>query len=342
MHMNRTRRAGRTILFLLAAAGWTALPAAADCVSNSGLKGVNLAGAEFNGSKLPGVVYKDYVYPNKGEFDYFSSIGATTIRLPFLWTRIQPSLFGPLNSAELGHLQSVIAMAKSRGMCVILDVHNYGSYRGNIIGSAEVPAKAFDDLWLRLAAEFRDPSVTAFGLMNEPAKLPIAQWANIAQQTVNALRKSGAKNLVLVSGGRWSGVHEWEKSIGGTSNALAFAHFQDPLKRSWIEVHQYADPYYSGTGGTCLPAANFVKMFDKITHWARANDQKLFLGEFGTPSNQLCLEALNAILAQMKDENVWRGWTYWAAGSWWGSYPLSIEPQNGREAPQTDILKKYF
>ena len=323
-------------------AGLAAPFAAASCDQEVALKGVNLAGAEFNGSKLPGVLYKDYIYPKDAEFDYFASIGANVIRLPFRWERIQPALSGELDPAELRQLETTVEMAKSRGMCVILDVHNYGAYRGEAIGTPEVPVEAFINLWTRLATQFSDASVVAFGLMNEPFKLPIEQWASTAQQTVSAIRKSGADNLILVSGGRWSGVHEWEKPKSGASNASAFAQFQDPLKRTWIEVHQYADPNYSGTGQTCVPAANFTNMFDNIARWAKTNNQRLFLGEFGTPANQACLEALDAMLAQMKDERVWRGWTYWAAGSWWGSYPLSVEPQHGRDAPQTRILKRYF
>ena len=343
MPLMSARLARRTAVVLWGLAAGLAAPLAAPiCGQNVALKGVNLAGAEFNGSKLPGVPYKDYIYPKDAEFDYFASIGANVIRLPFRWERIQPSLSGELDPAELRLLEATVAMARSRRMCVILDVHNYGTYRGQAIGSPHVPVQAFIDLWIRLAAQFSDASVVAFGLMNEPFKLPIGQWASAAQQTVSAIRKSGADNLVLVSGGRWSGAHEWEKPINGMSNASAFAHFQDPLNRTWIEVHQYADPSFSGTGQTCVPADTFTKMFDKLARWAKANNQRLFLGEFGTPANQACLEALEAMLAQMDDERVWRGWTYWAAGSWWGSYPMSIAPQDGRDAPQTRLLKRYF
>jgi len=314
----------------------------ARCLQTGPLQGVNLAGPEFNGGQLPGVLNKDYVYPKTAAFDYFAAIGANTIRLPFRWERIQPKMFGALDAAELQQITAAVAMAKSRSMCLILDVHNYGTYRGHAIGTPEVPTRAFIDLWLRLHAVFDDPAVTVFGLMNEPSKLAIDRWAKIAQQTVLTLRSKGAKNLILVSGGRWSGVHEWEKVIGETSNAQAFAQFQDPLQRSWIEVHQYADPYYSGTGQTCVPAATITPLFEHITRWAKTHQQRLFLGEFGTPANAACLAALEAMLAQMQNARVWRGWTYWAAGSWWGTYPLSIEPRDGEDKPQIAILKKYL
>lgn len=316
--------------------------AQASCERNAVLKGVNIAGAEFNGEQLPGVLFKNYIYPNRAEIEYFAALGANAIRLPFLWERIQPALYGNLAPAELQNIVATVALAKAQGLCVILDLHNYGNYRGKPIGSAQVPIKAFVDVWTRLASEFDDASATAFGLMNEPAHLPVDEWAAAAQQTVNALRKQRAKNLIMVSGGRWSGVHDWFSTAGGVSNAQAFAAFHDPEKRTLIEVHQYADSNYSGTGQQCHAATNFKGMFDKITSWASTHGQGLFLGEFGVPANPQCLDALDAMLAHTQKKSVWRGWTYWAAGQWWGDYPLSIAPVNGKEAAQMAVVKKYF
>lgn len=316
--------------------------ALAACNTDAMLKGVSVAGAEFNPSKLPGVLNKDYVYPNPAQLDYFAAAGINTIRLPFRWERIQPSLFGPLDTAEQAQLKTVVALATQRNLCVIFDVHNYGIYRGKVLGSTEVPMAAFIDLWTKLADGVGKSRFVAFGLMNEPHKLSIDQWSRIAQQTVNAIRESGAKNLLLVSGARWSGAHEWDKRIDGVSNADALANFVDPLRHTLIEVHQYADQHYSGTGQHCVPPAKITAIFDKLSRWAKHNGQQLFLGEFGMPANPACLEALDAMLAQMQNNPSWRGWTYWAAGSWWGTYPLSIEPRQGQDAPQMAVLRKYL
>lgn len=313
----------------------------ARCLGNEALKGVSLAGAEFNGDALPGVLFKNYIYPTAEEITYFRAQGANTLRLPFLWERIQPVLFGELAAAELQHIAATVELAKAQDICVILDVHNYGHYRGKPIGSSQVPVQAFIDLWLRLARQFSDASSTAFGLMNEPAHIAVDQWATTAQQTVLALRKQRIANLILVSGGRWSGVHDWFAENNGTSNAVAFAAFHDPARRSLIEVHQYADANFSGTGQTCIAATRFAAMFDPLDRWATTHGQRLFLGEFGVPANPDCLKALDAMLAHTTHP-VWRGWTYWAAGQWWGDYPLSIAPKNGQDAPQLAVLKKYL
>lgn len=316
--------------------------AAASCVGSAALKGVNLAGAEFNGKRLPGVLNKDYVYPDKAAFDHFAALGMNTVRMPVRWERLQPELNGELDATEIGQISTAVASARANGMCLILDIHNYGMYHGDPVGSANVPLTAFVDLWKRLASRFGDTDVLAFGLMNEPFKLPIEQWAGIAQMTVNALRNAGSRHLLLVSGGRWSGVHDWQTNAGTTSNAMAFAGFQDSARRTVIEVHQYADRDHSGTGGTCVSGGDLAPMFDALAQWARTHGQKLFLAEFGTPANPACLAALDTMLAKTRDTQVWRGWTYWAAGKWWGAYPLSIEPRNGQDAAQTAVLKKYL
>lgn len=314
--------------------------ASAQCLRKQPLRGVNVAGAEFHSNRIPGVLNKDYTYPNPVDFDYIRDIGANVIRLPFRWERIQPELMQELDAKELRALSSTVEQANRAGLCVILDVHNYATYRGQKIGSDEVPAAAFYDLWTRLASAFGDPDKAIFDLMNEPAKIDIADWAPIAQKTVDRLRKSGAKNIILVAGGRWSGAHDWTK--GNPSNAEAFADFRDPLHRSWLETHQYADPGFAGIKQNCIEPERLSRVMKRMTDWARDKHQKLFLGEFGVAPGESCLAALDAILSGAEDAGVWRGWTYWAMGRWWGKYPMSIQPQEGRDAPQTAILKKYL
>ncbi|WP_332674909.1 glycoside hydrolase family 5 protein [Aromatoleum sp.] len=319
----------------------TAGAAAAGCLDGP-LVGVNMAGAEFNSKKLPGVMNKDYVYPPADDLAYFAQNGATAIRLPFRWERAQRTLMGELDTAEMSAIAKTVAAASQHGLCVILDAHNYATYRGKPIGSAEVPDAAYFDFWTRMGRRFPDAAQVAFGLMNEPKELLVAQWAELAQATVLNVRSAGVQNLLMVSGGRWSGVHEWSKTFSGTSNAMAFAGLTDPLGRTVIEVHQYADTYFSGTGSECHPPSRFDNMFALIADWARTNDKQLFLGEFGTPATEPCLATLDHLLSLSSDRNVWRGWTYWAAGRWWGNYALSIQPKAGVDAPQMGVVSKYL
>lgn len=335
-------RSAKRVALLLALLAVLPLPVSAQCLTKNALRGVNIAGAEFNSGKLPGVLNKDYLYPDNRDLDYAVAVGANVIRLPFRWERLQPELMGKFDAFELGNLTRVVKAANSRNLCVILDVHNYGEFGKYPIGSNEVPVTAFHDLWRRLAAKFTDPDNTIFGLMNEPAKMPIALWATTAQSTILEIRKENSRNIILAPAGRWSGAHEWFKKFDGVSNAEAFSKLNDPEQRTWIELHQYADTYFSGTEKTCINPDRFKKIFTPIAAWAQSSNIKFFLGEFGVPQSENCLAGLTEILEQVADTSVWSGWTYWAAGRWWGDYPMSIQPKDGVEPPQVRILRKYI
>jgi endoglucanase len=315
---------------------------AAVCLEATNLRGVNLAGAEFNSKKLPGVMYQDYTYPSASEIDYYADKGVNAIRLPVRWERVQRELYGELNDGEMNAISKTLAASQEQGICLILDIHNYGSYKGETVGSSAVPVDAFHDLWLRIAAKLDDPGYLSLGLMNEPFKLDIAAWGQIAQSTVAALREAGAKQLILVSGGRWSGVHEWHKIKSGSSNAETFANLKDPLERTLLEVHQYADEWYSGTKQECHEPSHFNGMFESITQWAQENGQQLFLGEFGVPASDTCLASLDRMLSLMDDNTVWRGWAYWAGGAWWGDYFMSIAPVKGNDSAQMEVVEPYL
>lgn len=312
----------------------------AGCLDNTRLTGVNLAGAEFNSKKLPGVIAKDYIYPSNQELAFVAAQGATIIRLPFRWERLQPRLDRAFDAAELRRLQTVITQAQLHDLCVLLDVHNYAKYYGEPITSA-AQQDAFVHLWVDLASTLGNPEYVALGLMNEPAYIPLADWATLAKRTLAELREAELSHLVMVGGGGWNGLHSWFSEQEGISNANAFAKLEDPLKRTVIEVHQYADRDYSGTAQDCYPPLHFDLPFARISQWASDNELQLFLGEFGVAATQPCLETLAHFLQLMRG-NEWMGWSYWAGGRWWGNYPFALNSNPLNPSPQWAPLKAAF
>ena len=304
--------------------------------------GVNLAGAEFNSSKKPGVLFKDYTYPAESDYAYFASKGMNIIRLPFLWERLQPQANGELDAAQLSLLHTAVQRAKAKNMVVVLDVHNYAKYNGVRIGSSEVPVAVFVDLWRRLSNEFKNDDSVIFGLMNEPNGIGAAEWADAAQAALNAIRAAGANNLVLVPGTAYSGAHSWNGTwYGGTSNADALLAITDPANRIAFEAHQYLDADFSGTSGECVSEDIGVRKLNVFTTWLREHGKRGFLGEFGASSNATCMAALKQMLEHMEaNDDVWLGWTYWAAGAWWpATYPFNVQPsKDGVEKPQMSVL----
>jgi hypothetical protein len=157
----------------------------------------------------PGTYGRHYVYPDRADFEYLRSRGFNLTRIPFRWERVQPQLNKPLNSAELDRLKRSFDDAAAVGMRVIPNVHNnrgsyfFGASDYQNIGSASVPVGAFKDLWVRLAAAWKDhPAVVGYDIMNEPHNLPggIPTWERASQAAVNGIRSRDATTRVWVAG----------------------------------------------------------------------------------------------------------------------------------------------
>ena len=295
--------------------------------------GVNLAGAEFSGTGA--VLGRNYVYPNQSEFQYFLGKGMKIVRIPFKWERLQPDLNGDFDTANLSELDRSVTQATRLGLVVLLDVHNYGGRpdparikKGLLVGiDPELPIDCFNDLWIKLADHFKDNSMVWFGLMNEPHKHSAQLNAEIMQAAVKAIRATGALNKILVPGTRFTGAHTWIQS----GNAEAFNKFRDPANNFAFEVHQYLDKDSSGTHVQATPGSGSTRLA-AFTQWAKQHSFKGFLGEFGwdrNPENvQAQKEGDNLLDYMDANKDVWIGYTYWAAGSWWTpTYIYLLEPE---------------
>lgn len=302
--------------------------------------GTNLSSGEF-GDPQPGktLVYgQNYIYPNASEVAYFASKGMNVIRLPFYWEVLQPVARGPLVPAEVRHLKDVVAAAAKQNMVVLLDPHNYARRYGKVIGGPDVSDADFADFWGRMAGEFRNDPHVWFGLMNEPHDMPTPQWFGAANAAVAAIRKAGAKNLILVPGNGWSGAHSWLES--GNDILLKIS---DPANHYAFEAHQYLDTDSSGTHPEAVSATVGSERLRVFTDWCRRNHQRAFLGEFGVGANDTGRAAIGDMLTMMeKNWDVWIGYTWWSAGPWWGNYMFSIEPDKGADRPQMSWLLRHL
>ncbi len=314
----------------------TATPATAQA-----LTGINLAGGEFGGLKA--VYGKGYLYPDVAQMRAFHDRGMNVFRVPLRWERIQPVLNAPLSTEELARLDRVVADATGMGASVILDIHNYARYARQPLGSANVPARALRDLWVRLALHYKANDAVIFGLMNEPVKLSAGDWAAAAQDAVNGIRATGARNLVLVPGANWSGAHSWIKPIGkGASNGDVLAGFTDPIDNMAFDFHQYFDANSSGTTTGCVTPEQAEYRLSVATNWLRANGRRGMLTEFGVTQSPDCAAVLTAALRHMAANPQWLGWTIWASSAWFGNYPYNLYPFQLQVPPQLQVLQPFL
>jgi len=307
--------------------------------------GVNLAGAEF-GTNFPGTFGADYTYPTNSDFDYFANKGLKLIRLPFKWERIQPTMNAALNTAELARLTAAVDYAQTKGIYVVLDLHNYGrrniNYSDYIIGSATVPIANIKDCWTRLATAFKNKTnIYGYGIMNEPHDmLNNAPWITIAQEIINGIRTADLTTNIIVAGDDWSSGARWATSSTNLKNLT------DVSNKLIFEAHIYFDDDHSGAydqtyAGEGAYANVGVDRATPFVNWLKANNLKGYVGEYGIPANESqWLTVLSNFLTYLQSNCV--NGTAWAAGSWWGNYKLSLQPSGNTDKPQIATLTNFL
>lgn len=321
-------------------------------------RGVNLAGPEFGG--VPGKINFTYTYNNEESFKYFGERGFNVIRVPIRWERMQPKLKGPLDAENLKALKQNVAWAKKYKSTVIIDIHNYCRYTQTIDGKevgalidAEVGGKVlvttadFADLWAKLSTEFKDEDgIYGYGLMNEPHDMGKSDWKAISNAAVKAIRDNQDKKLILVGGNHWSNAHNWEGINGATS------WINDSANHFLYEAHCYFDHDNSGTykksyadelaGNPNLEKLGAQRVGDFIA-WCKKNNVKGFLGEFASPRDD---PRWNTVLERFMEalDDAQFGGTYWAAGTFWGDYPMTLHPKDNfkTDRPQMAVMEKHL
>ncbi len=307
--------------------------------------GVNLAGAEF-GSNFPGTSGTDYFWPTNSDFDYFSGKGLKLIRLPFKWERIQPTMNAALNTAELNRLIAAIDYAQTKGMYVVVDMHNYGRRNINwtdyVIGSNTVPVANVKDCWTRLATALKNKSnIYGYGIMNEPHDmLQSAPWSTIAQEIINGIRSSDLTTNIIVGGDSWSSGLNWLTYSNNLKNLI------DVSNKLIFEAHVYFDgdasgyydQSYDGEGAYANVGVDRVTPF---VNWLEANNLKGYVGEYGIPANDSRWNTVLSNFLTYIQAHCVNG-TAWAAGGWWGNYALSLQPANSVDKPQMATLTNFL
>jgi hypothetical protein len=130
--------------------------------------------------------------------------GANVVRIPMnLW------FWQSNQDGYRSRIQGQVNTAKNAGLDVILDLHRNG---GNEQTSDEnrFAARSALDFWTQVAGTFKDDGRVLFELYNEPHDIPWSTWRNGngefagMQEMYDAVRATGAHNLVLVGGLNWA------------------------------------------------------------------------------------------------------------------------------------------
>lgn len=322
--------------------------------------GTNLSGGEFSFSGTA----SDWRYPRTQELDYLVSKGFKLIRLPFLWERVQPTLNGDLDIESISHLKNIVWAARTRGMWVLLDLHNYNRRRtknpdntitDQIIGTSGVPISTIQDFWKKMAAEFKDfDNIYAHGIMNEPYSIPRdVPWVNTAQAIIDAIRTEDTQNTIMVGGDSYSSASSWP-NVSDNLRKL-----KDPSNNLMFEAHSYFDSQSSGEynlsyAGEGANAQTGVTRVTPFVNWLKKYNLRGFMGEYGVPNNPNALSdkadavdnslwntVLNNALLYLSNNGI--SGTLWSYGSSWGNNKLSVFPNaDGSERPQMQVVQNHL
>ncbi|KAL2132839.1 hypothetical protein VTI74DRAFT_3238 [Chaetomium olivicolor] len=288
---------------------------------------------QTKGTGLPGRFGVDYQFISTSGVDIMVDQHKVNLhRVAFLLERMCPLSYGlgaRFNETHFDHFkQAIDYITKGKGAYAILDPHNYMRYNdpssqpfsGSVIGNTSDPTAAttaqFGAFWGELARRFASNEKVIFGLMNEPHDMPSALLLSNLQAAIDAIRASGARNLIITPGNAWTGGHSWTKG-GSEANSNWIHKLVDPEKNTAIDIHEYLDEDFSGGHTVCTqdPATNLAG----VTAWLREHRLKAFITEFGGSNTTACTTMLNGILDYMAQNEEYIGWTAWAAGPFWGS-----------------------
>lgn len=302
------------------------------------IRGINLAGAEFGENGLPGVSAKYFKFPTEAQLKYYSLAGFNAVRLPIGWEKIQPALFGDLDKTYSTNLLTFMDQAQKYHQRVVIDIHNYARYRDRLLGSSDVPASAFYDLWKKLASIVHNhPALYAYSLMNEPHDTQNL-WHEAAQYGINAIRTIDKLHLIYVDGDEWSGAASWPKA-----NPRPFV--SDPFNKVVYDAHSYFDDDFSGRYKKMGENVNFKDRINArlqpFIFWLKTNKQKGVIGEWSLPANDPKFNnAVDSFIDITNAECL--DWFIWAGGQWKADYELSLEPVNGQDKVLLKKLKEYL
>jgi hypothetical protein len=262
-------------------------------------RGIHLDGMQWSASK---VIATDEVLTAQ-------KWGANFIRLPLNENFATPGDCS-YDPTYLSRVDTLVNAATSRGMLLMIDLHTNALAACAAPTQQKMPDSGAVQWWTTIAARYQSNPLVGFDLYNEPHDVTDDVWRNGGtltssgvtytaagmQSLYDAVRGTGATNLVFASGSNWANTYPAAAPLTGTTN-LVYA------------AHAYTCP--NGTeasGATCtagpggvLDPSGILRNFDAI-----GTTMPVVVTEFGWPNKYEGRYIGNVI-----DYATARGWSGW-------------------------------
>ncbi|MBQ3547232.1 MAG: cellulase family glycosylhydrolase [Clostridia bacterium] len=253
-------------------------------------------------------------YITEEDIKYISELGMDHIRLGFDQIVFEEAPYS-YREEIFTHVDNFILWCKKYNLNVVLNMHkaigNYCDIKEEVelLDDDELQNR-FISLWLAFEKRYNNDNSIAFELLNEVRDVNPQKWNDLAEKTVNAIRKLNKERIIIVGSTSWNSVHtlrhlklfDDEKVIYTfhTYDPFEFTHQQGVLQAAPLyynrrmpypcDIERYRD-YHKTVFNNPNAYANYEKM--DINHIRQSlkpaiafveqnPDKVLWCGEFGT------------------------------------------------------------
>jgi len=136
-----------------------------------------------------------------------------------------------LNAEYLSYLDTAIDNMLTRDLAVIIDIHPSDPFKVRL-NTEDRHVEAFAKFWTSLARHLstRDPERVFLEVINEPMVEDPYRWYGVQAKLIAAIRIGAPQHTIIVSGHRWSGLHEMlALQPYSDPNVIYNFHFYEPF-----------------------------------------------------------------------------------------------------------------
>lgn len=295
--------------------------------------------------------FSDFAKPEEAAkrekmFADIAKAGFKTVRIPICfsaWMQLkQPYDWDTPKGLEMA--DNFVKWALANNLNVIIDLH-HSEFDRSIAGADS--AERMVNLWVKIAERYKntDPEKVFFELRNEPHDITSEGWRWQAEQLIKYVREIAPKHTLIVGFEEWNGRQTMINSKPfADPNIIYTFHYYDPF----LFTHQGAT--WAGVGGIedvkFLPfpandekiktpdkakgqwTENLIKSYREDSKaekmfkdlkaakdWSAKNNVPIFLGEFGSFSQNTKLEdrcrhaeIVYSALGKLQIPNAWWEW----------------------------------
>lgn len=315
-------------------------------------KGINLAGwADDN--KLQPTLEANKGYIGDPDLRMIRDLGFTHVRIPMAVHHfLDPASPTKLNESAYPIFAQMVQKALRQDLGVVVDIHPDDPDTKRKLATDDRYVDDFATLWSSLSSRLStlDQHRIFFEPLNEPGfqnfvQNPEQRWNDVQNKLVQTIRSNAPNNTIIATSFNWDSMEGIPKIAGlNDPNIVYSIHYYTPLAfthqgSTWsgpgyARLHHMpypnenreeriervlpmlsADAKKLATDYKANPftAENMARDFMPIVNWAKTNNAKLYLGEFGVLKKQVSPIDRAQWIADMRQlcERNGMGWGMW-------------------------------